>query len=137
MSNYIGIDVGEVRVGIAIARGDTKIANPLTTLAMQSDDFWDKLLEIIKSNDIAEIIVGLPRGLDGQDTKQTQIVRLFGDKLSVKFTLPIIWQDEAMTSVRAKQLLAGQKRPANKSDVDSLAASLILTDYLEQIRKNS
>lgn len=131
MSNTLALDIGERRVGVALARGDIQIAVPLTTLLRWSDEFWDDLKDAILKNDISHLVLGLPRGLDGQETAQTKATQAFGAELASKFDLPITWQDEALTSVKAESILRAQGKPYNKGDIDALAASLILTDYLE------
>lgn len=131
MSNTLALDVGDTRVGIALARGDIRIAIPHTTLQRKSEDFWDELRDIVAKNDVTELVVGLPRGLDGQETDQTRSAREFGDELATRLNLPITWQDEALTSVKAEGILRSQGKHYGKSEIDALAASLILTDYLE------
>jgi len=131
VTNSLALDIGEKRVGLAIARHDINIALPLITLDRQNIEFWDELQTIITKNDVGLLILGLPRGLDGQETDQTRSARIFGEELSGKVDLPILWQDEALTSVKAEAILRTQGKPYQKSDIDALAASLILTDYLE------
>lgn len=131
MSNTLALDVGTVRVGTAIARSDVAIALPLVTLERAAENFWHDLKDLVHANDISELVVGLPRGLDGQETAQTESVQTFGRELEKRFGLPIIWQDEALTSVKAESILRAQGKPYKKADIDAVAASLILTDYLE------
>lgn len=130
-SNTLGLDAGEKRVGVAMVRAEVRIPVTLETLNRQSPDFWDKLSEVIKQNDIGQIVIGLPRGLEGQETAQTNYVRDFAGELAGHFALPVHWQDEALTSVQAENILNGSGKPYKKADVDALAASLILADYLE------
>jgi putative Holliday junction resolvase len=134
MSSVLALDVGHVRVGVAQARSDLRMAIPLTTLARNDDDFWSQLQQLLTQNEVSEIVIGLPRGLDGQETDQTRAVQAFGSELTGKINLPIIWQDEALTSVKAESILRSQGKPYKKGDIDALAASLILTDYLETHR---
>lgn len=131
MSSTLALDVGEKRVGVAIAHGDVRIALPMTALARQDDDFWEGLLEVIAKNDIGQLVIGLPRGLDGQETDQTRAAQAFGEELAQKTDIPLVWQDEALTSIKAESILRSQGKPYAKGDIDALAASLILTDYLE------
>lgn len=131
MSNTLALDIGDERVGVALAHGDVRIAVPQATLQRKAPDFWQQLQEIIAKNNIAELVLGLPRGLDGQETAQTQSARAFGDELAAITDLQIHWQDEALTSVKAEGILRAQGKPYQKGDIDALAASLILTDYLE------
>ena len=130
-SNIVALDVGEQRVGVAIARDGLQVALPLTTLDRQAADFWETLAALLKEHHVSEVVIGLPRGLDGQESAQTAAAQAFGTELSAQTETSIHWQDEALTSVKAEAILKQQGKPYAKSDIDTLAASLILTDYLE------
>ncbi len=129
--NILGLDVGEKRVGVALANSELKLTKLLQTLDFQSNKFWENLGELILEHKITDIVVGLPRGLDGQETAQTKFVREFAEVLQEKYSIPVHWQDEALTSVRAREILEMNGKPYKKSDVDAISASLILSDYLE------
>lgn len=131
-SSVMGLDVGTVRVGVAVAPGGVSIARPAATLERESESFWSQIAELINTHDIQTIVVGLPRGLDGQETAQTQATRQFAAELATHTTLPVVWQDEALTSVKAKQTLQASQKPYNKADVDALAASYILDDFIQE-----
>lgn len=135
VSNIIALDVGEKRVGVALARAGLSIALPLTTLDRPAADFWLQLLQTLKQNEVSEVVIGLPRGLDGQETAQTMTVKAFGQELASHTDLNIHWQDEALTSVKAEDILKSSNKPYQKGDIDALAASLILADYIETHRK--
>ena len=129
--SLLALDVGTVRVGVAMARAEVRVPVVLPTLSRQDEQFWEKLKEIIMANDIKQLVVGLPRGLDGQETEQTKYVKNFVDELTGHIALPVVWQDEALTSVQAEASLATSRKSYQKSDVDGVSASLILGDYLE------
>ncbi|MEO8863268.1 MAG: Holliday junction resolvase RuvX [Candidatus Saccharimonadales bacterium] len=135
-SNVLGLDVGSERVGVALVRGDVRIPVVLTTLQRKSDDFWDQLRELIKEHDVTTCVLGLPRGLDGQETQQTASARAFGSELAKSFSGTINWQDEALTSVKAKEYLNLQGKPYQKADVDGVAATIILSDYINDNEVN-
>ncbi len=128
-TNFLALDVGTKRVGVAVARGGVRIASPLTTLT-NDDGFWDSLQAVINTEDIGTVVVGLPRGLEGQDTAQTMYCRQFAENLERRFSLPVILQDEALTSVKAEEELQARGKPFEKGAVDALAATYILEDYL-------
>lgn len=132
-SNVLGLDVGTVRVGVALATGGVSVARPLTTLEHQSDEFWHEFDEICAEHDITHVVIGLPRGLEGQETDQTALTRAFGEELVLHSpTLSVSWQDEALTSVNAEETLQQSKKPYTKGEIDALAASYILADYLAE-----
>ena len=127
--SVIALDVGTVRIGVAVASLAARFPRPLQTLT-NDENFTDKLLTIIENNQVERVIVGLPRGLDGQDTGQTEFVRAFVLQLASSVKLPMLFQDEALSSRRAKEELELRGLDYDKGDVDALAAALILEDYL-------
>ncbi len=130
MNNIIALDVGERRVGIAVANRIARIASPLTTLE-NNDSFWNELQSIIDKESADLIVMGLPRNLSGDDTDQTRYVRDFARNLT---TVPVIFQDEALTSVKAEEELKKRGKAYAKGDIDALSATYILEDYLIQHR---
>lgn len=124
----LALDVGSVRIGVALASGVAKLARPLTTLDATTFTL-EQLASILSQEDVGTIVVGLPRGLDGQETNQTASVRTFADRLAA-LGLPVILQDEALTSHKAKIELEARGASYSKADVDALAATYILEDYL-------
>ncbi len=133
-STLLALDVGERRIGVALAENSVRFAHPLLTLE-HSADIFTHIQKLIDEHHVATVIVGLPRGLDGQATAQTRTVEAFVEDLKPHVQVPIIWQDEALTSVKAETELAarGNKRSEyNKSDVDALAATYILEDYIAE-----
>lgn len=129
LKRVLALDVGEKRIGIAIGDSDVKIAVP-NGFVENNENFIDEIKKIIELKNIDEIVVGLPRNSSGEETKQSQYVRDFAEKISV-FDLPVIFQDESLTSVEAEQILSEGNNTYNKGEIDAKAAALILTDYLE------
>lgn len=134
LSNVLALDVGEQRVGVAIARAGLRVALPLMTLERPAVDFWQQLLMCLKQNDVTDIVIGLPRGLDGQETAQTAAAQAFGQELATQTDAKIHWQDEAVTSVNAEEILKNSGKSYQKADIDAMAATLILSDYLETVK---
>jgi putative holliday junction resolvase len=129
LSNYLGIDYGEKRVGLAVADSDSKLASPLDTVAPH------ELVEAIKQRGPFDVVVvGLPRSLDGHDTPQTIAVRRFcDDVLWRKLRIDAVFQDEAGTSAIAEERLQEAGKPYTKADIDAEAATIILQDYLDAL----
>lgn len=128
----VGLDVGEKRIGVAWGDSDVKIAVPYCVIGM--DD--ETIIEIEKAVDklgATILVVGLPRNSEGLETRQSQYVRDFVEKL-IPLNIPIVLQDESLTSVKAEELLKPQhskNHNIDKGEIDAMAASLILQDYLE------
>lgn len=129
--NYIALDVGEKRIGVAIGDDAIRIAIPLDTIEVDGDEI-EAVLEIIANENASAVIVGYPRNQSGESTLQTQFAIDFADKLKC-VTADIVFQDESLTSVMAKQRLESYNRPYSKADVDAQAATIILQDYLERL----
>jgi putative Holliday junction resolvase len=128
---FLSLDVGDVRIGVASANTMSRIASPLMTVK-NDEDVKDTLLKLIEEQEIAGLVVGLPRGLSGQDTPQTQKVRDFVESLSASLTVPVYWQDEATTSLMAEAELKKRGKAYQKEDIDALAATYILEDFLRE-----
>ncbi len=127
--NIIALDVGNKRVGLAMAHKLARLPSPYVTL-VRDDDFWPKLQQIIAKEQVGLIVVGLPRNLSGGQTDQTETTQKFIEQLAGKIHLPIKTTDEALTSRQAKAELLAKGKPFDKSDIDALAATIILQDYL-------
>lgn len=130
-NSILALDVGTVRIGVARASSDIRISSPLTTIA-HDESVWLRLHELITQENARTVVVGIPRGLDGQDTPQTQYCRQFATNLAQRTTCDIELQDEAVTSVKAEEELRSRGKPYEKSDIDALAATYILEDYLQE-----
>lgn len=117
---YIGVDVGTHRVGIARGSSVARIAQPLKVVA--ADKALGELADLAAQAD--GIVVGLPRGLDGQETAQTGSVMQWVKQAKLTINKPFYWQDEALTSVTA------QSKGGLTAEVDAVAASVILQDFL-------
>lgn len=127
--SLLALDVGERRIGVAIASVAAQIASPLTTL-MRSDATPADIQNLISSHHATALVLGLPRGLDGQHTAQTKAVEEFGAQLQPGLSIPLYWQDEAVTSRQAEAELQARGRPYRKEDIDALSATYILEDFM-------
>ena len=136
VNNIIALDVGERRIGVAIANSLARLPHPLLTIDRKTD-YWQQLKTILRDEQVAKIIVGLPRSREGQETAQTAATRNFIAELGQHFDLPIELQDEALTSVKAETELGKKGKTYTKADVDALAATYILEDYLSGIGQHA
>ncbi len=124
---YLGVDYGARRIGLAIGDSEVKLARPLITIET-NEEYWTRLSELISKEEIAELVVGLPRTLNGNETAQTKEARFFAMELAT-FKLPIHLQDEAGTSELARERIG--RKYTDKGQIDAEAASIILQDYLD------
>ncbi|MDQ3123386.1 MAG: Holliday junction resolvase RuvX [bacterium] len=129
----LALDVGDRRIGVALASQLARLPAPLVTLdRTKITEIYDNIDQLVRNQNVAVVVVGLPRGLHGQETQQTIIARKFAADLSHKLNIPVVMQDEAGTSIEAERLLKARGKSYEKADIDSEAASLILRDYLNQ-----
>jgi putative Holliday junction resolvase len=105
------------------------LPRPLTTVH-RGDSFYEELRKIVHSEAAGEVVVGIPRGLDGQSTGQTEATERFISELRHEVDILIHLQDEALTSQKAEAELKMRGSTYAKGDVDALAASYILEDFL-------
>ena len=125
----MALDVGEKRIGVALANSDIKIAVAYDTIEVNGDEVR-AIAEILVREKADVLVVGYQRNQAGEATQQTAFVEQFVAQLR-DIAPSIVFQDESLTSVRAEEILQARKQPYAKGDVDALAASLILQDYLE------
>lgn len=127
--SIVCLDVGEKRIGVAVADTKVKIAVPFDTIEVDGQEL-ESIVEIISRENASIVVVGYPRNQSGESTQQTKYIEDFAQKL--KYIAPkVVFQDESLTSVIAEQRLIGFKRPYSKADIDAQAATIILQDYLE------
>ncbi len=131
---YLGLDVGDRRIGIALSDETGTLATGLDTLPRVGPrKDLRAIAELVRSRDVGEVVVGLPRSLDGSLGLQAQKVVAFMDELRPVVKVPVVPWDERFTSVVAERaLIEGQvSRKGRKGVVDKVAAILILQNYLD------
>jgi putative Holliday junction resolvase len=126
--SLLGIDYGERKVGLALAEGT--LAVPLRVVRYANHrELREELQRVCAEYDVRSIVVGIPRSLDGSSSAQTVVVEDFVAWLRREVTLPVVTEDEHLTSVFARRLMRDWK---GKADDDAIAASLILQSYIER-----
>lgn len=133
MGRILALDLGLKRTGIAITDELRLIANPVGTYPTES--IFDTLRTLIKEKQVEEVVIGMPKRLNGEDTHATGLVNAFIEQFSQAFSnIPLHIVDERLTSKEAKStlLMAGYKKNQrkDKSLLDTVSASLILQTYL-------
>lgn len=130
----LGIDYGERRIGLSFG-DDLGVALPLPALTDVSvDQRLEGMIDVIKKREITDLVVGYPYNMDGSIGFKAQEVDRFIEKLESLFKLPIHRIDERLTSEEAsKHLKKGRDDELRRSGkIDSMAACLILQDFLNQ-----
>ncbi len=134
----LSVDYGRVRTGIAVCDKKEIIASPVTVITeVRQEILAEKIAAIAAEKRAEQIVVGLPRNMDGSEGESAENVRNFAEILKERSQLEIVFRDERCTTVTAHEYLnmtdtRGKKR---KAVVDSVAAVIILEDYLS-FRRN-
>lgn len=133
MGRVLALDYGETRLGIAISDETKKIAFPQPFILASE---IDKLIAFIKDKEIEEIVVGLPRGLAGQETKSTIAAKSMGERLKRETNLQVNFIDEWFSTKEATRKIWEKKIKGTKarSEIDSLSAQILLESYLKKFR---
>lgn len=135
----LSVDYGRARTGIAVCDKGEMIASPIGTInEYNMEKLAEKISEYTKSYKAEQIVLGLPKNMDGSEGESAENVRFFSGILESVTGLPVVLRDERCTTVIAHQYLnvtdtRGKKR---KNVVDTVAAVIILEDYLNYRRNN-
>ena len=125
---YLGLDVGERRIGVASADAAVRIAVPLEAVPVDGNEI-KRLSALAHRHTITAFVVGYPRNQSGEATAQTTFVETFAKRLEA--IAPVLYQDESLTSVEATRRLNASGKAYTKGDIDTQAAAIILQDFLE------
>jgi putative Holliday junction resolvase len=129
-----GLDIGDKRIGVAVSDALALTAQPVGTIERSSilRDV-EKLRGLLSSYEIERVVAGLPLQMDGREGAQAARVRAFCDALVTQTGLPVVFQDERLTTVQSERILieSGVRRAKRGKVIDKLAATLILQAYLD------
>ena len=135
----MGIDYGDARTGVAISDLLCTLVGSATVVpSRNTEKAIADIVRLAQENQVGEIVVGLPKNMDGTEGVRAELCREFADKLAQATGLPVSMWDERRTTVEAHNILSqhnyhGKKR---KDTVDAVAASLILEGYLAYKKRN-
>ena len=159
----MALDVGEARIGVAVSDATRLLASPYTTLHVSYDEtqLWNELQRLIEETEATGLIIGLPISLDGQIHAQGERIQAFVERLQQHISTPVIFWDERLSTVEAERLLLergggqgqrqrshgkqgiqrgqrrSQKKRRNEHEIDALAATVILQEYLDNQRSTT
>ena len=157
MARLMALDVGEVRIGVALSDASGFLASPYTTLRVTRDESetWATLQHLIDETQAEELVIGLPISLNGEIHAQAQRIMAFAERLQAQIKLPVTFWDERLSTVEAERLLAEKEQNSHarrhqgnnrrgreqsrrrrkkrmQHEIDALAAAVILQEYLDQ-----
>jgi putative Holliday junction resolvase len=130
----IGFDFGERRIGVAVGETATGIANPVGAIDTRSTEARLAAIDKLDAEwHPVAFVVGQPRHGDGSEHEVAKLAAKFARRLAARYRRPVVMVDETLTSAEAEaQLCETRTRAGRKSDVDALAAAIILQSYLDQ-----
>jgi len=136
----LGIDVGAVRVGVALSDPDGVLATPLATVArdVERGSDLDTIAGLVAEHDVVGVVIGLPRTLAGREGPAADAAREFATALAARLdaTVPVVFSDERLTTVVATRQMreSGRKGRRQRAVVDQAAAVAILQGWLDARR---
>ena len=133
MKRLLGVDVGRVRVGVALSDPLGMIAQPLEVIERKHTDPFRRLAALAREHAVEAIVVGLPSNLDGSAGEASVAIERFVAKLRDKVEVPVELWDERLTTAMATRTMieAGVRRSDRRERIDKVAAALILQSYLD------
>ncbi len=135
----LGIDFGLKRIGLAVSDPMRIIASALDTITYKSRRaLLNRLVEVARKNEITQVVIGLPRHMDGREGEMARMVRQLIDELAKLVAVPVVAWDERLSSVQAERALREmgvRARDTKRGEVDRLAAVFILQSYLDSMTR--
>ncbi len=134
----LAVDYGDVRTGIAVCDANEVLASPVTVITEKNaDSLAQKIQAICQEKKAEQIVLGLPKNMDGSEGFRADACRAFAGLLEQVCALPVVLRDERLTTVSAYRALSGsgvfgKKR---KQTVDAVSAVMILQDYIDSRRR--
>ena len=133
MKRWLGLDLGKVRIGVALSDPLGFTAQPLSVLksaGTQKDII--AIGELVNQYEVSQVVVGLPLNMDGTESSTTQRVREFTEKLAGRLTIPVLYVDERLTSKQAERIMieGDTRREDRREKIDKVAAALLLQSAL-------
>ena len=128
MEIILGIAYGVSKIGLAFS--ESLLASPYAVLRVSSlEEAVQKVIKVLEKEHIERVVIGLPEGT------MNQSVKIFKEKLATQCSIPIVFQDESLTTKMAQRLSieAGLKRKKRRDNEDAYAATLILQEYLDSV----
>ena len=138
MNRILGLDLGRVRIGVAISDELHLLAHPLETIPANQQPAA-RVAEIVRDKNVDHVVAGIPKRMDGQIGSAATEVLQFVEKLRAILPCPVVTWDERLTTVAAHRALrdAGKKTRQTRNYVDQVAAQMILQSYLDRRAANA
>jgi putative Holliday junction resolvase len=129
----LGIDVGSVRVGVAMSDPLGMIASPLEVILRAQKNPFKRIAQLVEDNEVSVVVVGYPLRMNGEKGPATEAVEVFVKGLLQHVQVPVELWDERLSTAQAQRAMieTGARREKRKQDIDKVAAALVLQSYLD------
>ncbi len=131
IDTIMAFDYGNSRIGVALKHAEESAVEPLLTLK-NDEELWQTMEDLLNLHQPDLIVVGRPRNLEGEKTKQTELAEEFASKLSKLYNNKIELIDEALSTEQAKQRIPKSLASKSRDVIDQYAACIILESYLQE-----
>jgi putative holliday junction resolvase len=134
----VALDVGQARIGVAVSDELELLASPHSTIRRTSNAAAiAAIARVVDATGAEQVVVGLPVSFDGKLYAQAQSVQTFAEKLRARLSVPLVYADETLSTVRAEEQLraAGVRPDRIRERIDAAAAAVILQEYLDARRQ--
>jgi len=130
----LGLDIGDIRIGVAISDPLGILASPLAIINRDNEQAAiEKIVSIVRQHEVGRVIAGLPLNMDGSLGEQAEKTMSFVGALSRHIEVPTEYRDERLTTVSARELIQGVRKTNRNTRYDAAAAALILQSYLDDV----
>jgi putative Holliday junction resolvase len=135
-TRVLGIDVGAVRVGLAVSDETCTLASPLATVPNDPRTIWTRIANEMDDRQVERVVIGLPRLLDGSEGDAAQSARDFAAELQRRIPTTVEFWDERFTTTIAERSLieSGMRRRRRREVIDAVAAAVLLQSWLDSRR---
>jgi putative Holliday junction resolvase len=129
----LSLDIGDKRIGVALSDPEGILASPFTIIHRRDDAAdIEAIIGMVNQKEVGQIIIGLPRSMDGSIGKQAEKVKAFTEELRRHTKVPMDFRDERLSTVSAKRLAREAGKRQGKSEDDAIAAAIVLQSYLDE-----
>jgi putative holliday junction resolvase len=129
----MSLDIGDSRIGVAVSDPLGILATPLIIINRADETAAiEQIVDIIRKKEVGKVIAGLPLNMDGSRGNQAEKTDDFVRELRRHISVPVVYQDERLSTVSAKDLIQGVRKTNRKTRYDAAAAALILQSYLDE-----
>jgi len=133
IGRILALDVGSVRIGVALSDPMGITAQPLLVINRRKDDPFAQVAQLVQEHEVQRVIVGYPLQLNGEKGPATQAMDTFIERLRSTIETPIEAWDERLSTKQAERSMIddGVRRDKRRKSIDKIAAALILQSYLD------